>query len=123
MPQQIIYAQYGSHRSFYGNIQLGAAPKLFQAYGAWPEERPAQQGMLVSDWQDESPSEVRDYTAEIAARIATIKRLRSEIDEQSNARERNRLRQIMASERDAKERAFKLKALVEEEELLFILLH
>jgi hypothetical protein len=117
-----VCAQYGNPRSFYGNIQLGAAPLPLQVYGAWPEERPAQQGMLVSDWQD-APEVVHDYAAEIAARIATIKSLKGDIERQLDAQERNRLRGLMAAERDAKERAFKLKALVEEEESLFILLH
>lgn len=120
---QIPYAQYGSRRSFYGNIQLGAAPKIFQVYGAWPEERPAQKGMLVSDWQEPieiaKPQEL--YTEEISSRIAIIKRLKEEIVVQHDLTAKNLLREHMRIERDAKERAFKLKAMIDEEESLFIL--
>lgn len=125
MPQQIVYAQYGSRRSFYGNIQLGAAPKLLQVYGAWPEERPAQAGMLISDWQEPEKAQVqRDtYAEEIVSRIAIIKRLKAQIDAENQLKAKNLLREQMSIERAAKERAFKLKAMVDEEEALFIILH
>lgn len=124
---QIVYAQYGNHRSFYGNIQLGAAPKIIQSYGAWPEEQPVQKGMLVGDWQEEpetieSPKSQNLYAQEIASRIAIIRRIKYEIDAENDLRRKNLLREHMRIERMAKERAFKLKAMIDEEETLFILL-
>lgn len=118
---QIVYAEYGNRKSFYGNIQLGAAPKFFQVYGAWPEERPVQQGMLVSDWQE--PLEVTPYIQEIASRINIIKQLKEAVDNENDLKLKNQLREQIRIEREAKERAFKLKALIDEEESTFILLN
>lgn len=127
---QIPYAQYGSPRAYYGNIQYGAAPKLFQVYGAWPEERPVQDGMLVGDWQTKNESGAQEmpparagYAEEIAARIEIIRNLKAQVDEEHELKAKNQLREQLRIEREAKERAFKLKALVEEEESLFILLN
>lgn len=124
MFQQIPYAQYANKRSFYGNIQLGAAPRLLKVYGAWPEEKPAQKGMLVSDWQEQpaiAPHE--PYAQEISSRIDIIKRLKAEIKAENDLTIKNRLREHMRIEREAKERAFKLRAIIDEEESSFILLN
>lgn len=126
MFQQIPYAQYGSRRSFYGNIQYGAAPKLLKVYGAWPEEEPAQKGMLISDWQEPTESSERlpsSYVEEISNRIDIIKRLKAEVYAEQELNAKNQLREQLRIERAAKERAFKLKAMIDEEESLFIVLH
>ena len=124
---QIAYSQYGSSRSYYGNIQYGTAPKLFQPYGAWPEERPAQAGMLVEDWQELVVAEIAtaqpDYSAEIASRIETIRALKQQVEAETDLRAKNELRERLRIEREAKEQAFKLRTLVDEEESLFMLLH
>lgn len=121
--QQIFYAQYGNPLTFYGNIQYGAAPKYFQVYGAWPEEPPPQEGMLVSDWQEEIKPQEYAYQEEISQRVDIIRRIKKEIETESDLKKKNLLREHMRIEREAKERAFRLKALVDEEESLFILLH
>lgn len=126
--QQILYAVYGSQRSFYGNISYAAAPKLLQVYGAWPEEKPAQPDMLVSDWQEPisaeiAPTTLTNYAEEIASRIAIIKQLKDEIEAEQHLKRKNMLREHMRIERLAKERAFRLKAMIDEEETLFILLN
>lgn len=131
MFQQITYAGYGFHNSFYGNIEYGDAPRYIHVYGAWPEEKPPQSGMLVGDWQetDESNDEVlpqqtiSSHAAEIASRIAVIKELKLQVDAETDLNTKNIIRQQLRIERDAKERAFKLKAMIDEEESLFILLH
>lgn len=127
---QIVYAQYGSHRSFYGNIQLGAAPEIFQVYGAWPQEKPAQQGMLVSDWQEPVIEELslneptqELYAEEIASRIDVIRQLKAQIAIENDLKAKNILQEKMSLERQAKERAFQLKARIYEEESTFMLLH
>jgi hypothetical protein len=122
---QIVYSQYGSARSYYGNIAYGLAPKLFQVYGAWPEERPAQPGMLVEDWQEPTGRENLQvvYEAEISARIEIIHRLKIQVEAETDLKIKNRIREQLRIEREAKERAFKLKAMIDEEESLFILLH
>lgn len=122
MFQQTVYAQYGSNRSFYGNIQLGAAPKFFQNYGAWPEE-PHSEEMIPSDELIIVSPIVPNYEHEIASKIATIKRLRAEIEQESELHLKSQLRQHMRIEREAKERAFKLQARIDDEETSFILLH
>lgn len=127
MFQQIVYAQYANPRSFYGNIQLGAAPKLYKVYGAWPEEVPPQQDMLIADWQEpavENHTPVQAvYADEIASRIAIIKRLKSQIESANDLKLKNVIREQVRIEREAKERAFKLQARIDEEESTFILLN
>lgn len=124
MIPQIFYSQYGSIRAFYGNIQYGTAPKLFQVYGAWPEERPPQEGMLIEDWQEAAIIPAAEiYAEEISSRIEIIKNLKAQIEEEEDLKLKNQLRLQMRLEREAKERAFRLKALVDEEESLFILLN
>jgi hypothetical protein len=119
--QQTPYAMYGSPRSFYGNIQLGSAAEYFQIYGAWPELRPSQKGMLISDWQE--PIEVPNYQEEIDNRISLIHALKESIDHEQNLMVKNALREQLRRHREEKENLFRLKAKVEEEEIVFILLH
>lgn len=121
MFQQVTSSKYAGHRSFYGNIQYAAVPKLLRMYGAWPEERPVQSGMLVSDWQE--PLQIPSYNEEIDSRIAIIKQLKADIDAQEDLKLKNMLREQMRIERTAKERAFKFKAMIDEEEATFILLN
>lgn len=122
---QITYAQYGSTRAYYGNLAYGSAPKIFQVYGAWPEERPSQVGMLVEDWHEPTAREnkITEYAEEISSRIEIIRDLKIQVEAEQDLKLKNRLREQLSIEREAKERAFKLKALVDEEETLFILLN
>ena len=122
--QQIVYSQYGNVRSYYGNLAYGQAPKYLQAYGAWPEVIPAQKEMLVSDWQEPTVEEsliVPTYAEEISNRIDIIKNLKAQIEAEQDLKLKNQYREQMRIEREAKERAFKLKSLVDEEESLFII--
>ena len=125
--QQTPYAMYGSPRSFYGNIQYGTALDYIKGYGAWPEERPAQRGMLTGDWQEPEPIVVKDNRVEeIASRVAIIRELKAQIDIQHDLFLKNQLREQIRIEREAKERAFKLQtrmAEIDEEESTFILLN
>lgn len=119
MFQQTVYAQYGNKRSFYGNIQLGAAPKFLQNYGAWPE------------WTE--PTKIikeeiisNAYKEEIDTRISIIKRLKDSLKAENDNVQKNIIREHLELERSAKERAFKLKARLEridEDESTFILLN
>lgn len=113
-------AQYGNSLSYYGNIEYGvflptrviaAAP----AYGAWPEDKPAQEGMLVSDWQE--PVETK-----AAEQVALIRLLRAELREQQDTERRIELRKQLEEARRAKVKAFQLAARIDEEES-FLILH
>lgn len=125
-------AQYGNPLSFYGNIQYGVYIPPFAAettaFGAWPEEKPKQPGMLYSDWQDEDDEPIKeviqpDYDQVIAERIGLIKQLKSQIEQENNLQTKNILREKLRLERREKEELFKLRALVDEEESVFMLLH
>lgn len=114
-------AQYGNRFSFYGNIQYGRFALPIKGYGAWPEERPAQPGMLVSDWQEPALQQAPDTT--IADNIAIIKRLRAQLQETQDAARRMALRDQIEKARQEKVRAFQRAARIDEEETSFILLH
>jgi hypothetical protein len=83
--------------------------------------------MLVEDWQEpvvkENLTTQISYADEIASRIEIIKALKAQVESEHNLKRKNQIREQLRIEREAKERAFKLKAIVDEEEALFILLN
>lgn len=119
----LFCAQYGNHNSYYGNIQLGRFELVIQNYGAWPDDIPANDPM-VNNYPIEKIAQP-DITIEtkIADNIAIIKRLRSELKDTEDAQHRMRLREQIEKARQEKIRQFQLKARIDEEETLFILLH
>lgn len=130
MLPQIVYAQYGNSRSYYGNIQLGSAPKIFQPFGAWPEDKPPQQEMLIGDWQEKAPVDIKpdayqssEAEAHAARNIEIIRHLRAELRNTEDNEIRHRIREQIDVARKEKVRAFRVAAQVDEDETLFILLH
>ena len=118
--------QYGNSLSFYGNIELGVWSQAIQPYGAWPYDEPANSPMLnniplAGDIQAAPIVNVHDDS--ISTNIAIIKRLKAELAETEEVSKRQLIRLQMQSAREEKERAFKMKARIDEEESLFILLH
>lgn len=123
MLQQTPYAQYGNKRSYYGNIQLGIAPKFIQNYGAWPSWNHQLQEIKPEEIIISEPT---TYTKEIDSRINIIKRLKESLKAENDNNQRNIIREHLELERSAKERAFKMKAKMErvdEDESIFILLN
>lgn len=122
MFQQTPYAQYGNKRSYYGNIQLGSAPKFIQNYGAWPTWNEP-----LREIEEEAVEIIKSlsvsYIEEIDSRIGIIKRLKESIQAENDNLQKNILREQMRIERLAKERAFRLKARIDEDEATFILLN
>jgi len=123
--QQTLYAVYGSNRSFYGNIGYSAAPQYVSIFGAWPDELPRQKGMVTNEPVEaiETIQPVIDYQTQIHNRISLIKELKRLIDAEDDLRAKNELRERLREERKEKENLFRLKALVDEEEAVFLLLH
>lgn len=112
-------AQYGNALSYYGNIEYGVflpTPSVVVAeYGAWPEDKPAQEEMLVSDWQE-------SVETRAAEQVALIRLLRAELREQQDTERRIELRNQIEEATRAKVRAFQLAARIDDEES-FIILH
>jgi len=123
--QQTLYAVYGSNRSFYGNIGYSAAPEYVSIYGAWPDELPRQKGMVTNEPIEtiETIAPVIDYQAQIDSRISVIKELKRLIDAEDDLRAKNELRERLREERKEKENLFRMRALIDEEETVFMLLH
>ena len=116
--QQTTYAMYGSPRSFYGNIQYGSELPYLHGYGAWPEEKPVQEGMLYGDWQEPQEDIIPD---DRARNIEIIRKLRERLAQTEDAVLRQQIREEIEKSRKAKVKAFIEAA--DEEETLFILLH
>jgi len=120
-------AQYGSPYAAYGNTQYGRYSLPIQGYGAWPEKKPKQAGMLYGDWQEPeiAPSNhaILPPDLAIAENIAIIKGLRSRLAETEDNYHRAEIRRQIEAARLAKSEAFKRAARIDEEETLFMLLH
>jgi hypothetical protein len=120
-------AQYGNVNSFYGNIEYGAfSPAIYKStgYGAWPDKKPLQKGMLNNIPTIEAPIiEHREPDDLIKQNITTIKNLRAELELVHDVERRQRIRAEITKARAEKDRQFRLKAMIDEEETMFILLH
>lgn len=119
----MLYAVYGNHLSFYGNIGLAQAPKLIKNYGGWPDDIPVNSPM-VNNYPIETIPEVR--IEPIVDNIAIIKRLRAELAQTEDTQKRILLRSQIEAARQEKVKAFQLQARLEREEddeASFILLH
>lgn len=126
----MLYAVYGSLRSFYGSIGYGAAPLPIKNYGGWPDEHP--------DIQDDSLPEIDPVEQEIAAvktqahaiiaddiaeNIAIIRRLKAELEAAEDTKQRQNIREQLEKARKEKVRQFQLRAIIDDEETAFILFH
>ena len=127
---QIYFGVYGSPLSYYGNSVYGVARPYQQTYGGWPDEHPNIQD-LPAPYQEQEDTET-DIKAEITQpiydeaiyqNIEIIRRLRAELQATEDIEIRSQIRKQIEVARKAKDRAFKLRAMVDEEEAAFILLH
>lgn len=119
-------SQYGSPQAYYGNIQLGAISFPVAVYGAWPSRRPRQKEMLTGDWQEPEVHTVVEvpvatYAQEIGDRSAIIRELTERLNASQDAAQRQLLAEQRKVEREAMQRAARIKNMVDDEEALFIL--
>lgn len=117
---QVLYAGYGFPLSFYGNIGLGEAQRNIQKYGGWPEDHPniLDDAHLVKREEPEKSIEEK-----IADNISQIKALRSQLIRTYDNKHRQRIRDEIEEVKNEKVRNFKAKALIDEDESAFLLLH
>lgn len=121
-------AQYGNQQSYYGNIQLArfVPTKLFQqqiTYGGWPDNIPLNSPMVNNSPIKFVENRVLPREPTIAERVAIIKRLRAELEQTEETNRRIQLRAQIDKERAEKERQFKLKARMEDDDTAFMLLN
>lgn len=122
----MLCAQYGNHNSFYGNIQLGRFAFPILAYGGWPRQEVILEPVADPTYRvgEAEPVIISAPTIEdISERIGIIKRLKAELAINQDSNQRQSIRAKLDEARKEKERQFKLKARIDEEEAMFILLY
>lgn len=121
----MLNAQYGNRLAYYGNIQLARYLRPIQQYGAWPKEQIRLQPVSDPAYKAEDVKELiaPSIDKKIASNIAVIKRLKAELSASEDTEQRRLIRVNLDEARRDKERQFKLKARIDEEESAFILLH
>lgn len=121
----MLNSQYANRFSTYGNIQYGKYSLPFLNYGGWlPRKHEEAPFSVESDIVSEQPIQqvaLHNYADEVANRAAIVRELTAQIKAARQAAEAEILREQRKIERQAMERAAKLKNIVDDEEALFIL--
>lgn len=114
----LLCSQYGNRNSFYGNIQLARFALPILPYGGWPEQK-----VRVKPIADPAYKAVVEIANDnVAEHSATIKKLREQLAQEENFKRRMMIRAELEKAKQDKERAYRLKAILDEEEAAFILL-
>lgn len=114
-------AQYANRLAYYGNIQLGHFAFPLQGYGAWPKQEVELR--QVPNFNPEVTKTVVEIANDnIAEHTTTIRKLREQLAIEEDFKRRQMIRAELYKARQEKERAYRLKAIIDEEEAAFILL-
>ena len=115
-------AQYANRYAAYGQIQYGNFGIPIQNYGGWPKQEVILKPIADPAYEPITKTVVEVANDNVAEHSAIIRKLREQLAQEEDFKRRQMIRAELEKAKQEKERAYRLKAILDEEEAAFILL-